>query len=53
MQLAQALLESPPPAQQPQSRQLDAKAHAKAIDLLARIIAQASETTKQTEATDE
>ncbi len=53
MQLTLAFLEPPPPAQQPLSLQLDAKTRAEALNILARIIAQARETTKQTEATDE
>jgi len=52
MQLTLTFLDPPPPAQQP-SRQLDAKTRAEALDILARIIAQAFETTKKTEATDE
>jgi len=36
-----------------QSRQLDAETRAEALDILTRIIAQAHETTKQTETTDE
>ena len=53
MQLTLTFLDPPPPAQQPQSRQLDAKTRAEALDTLARIIAQAFETTKKMEATDE
>ena len=53
MQLTLAFLDPSPPAQQPQSRQLDAETRAEALDILARIIAQVCETTKQTEATDE
>ena len=53
MQLTLAFLKLPPPAQQPPSQQLDAEAHAKTIELLARIVAQAFETSEQTEATDE
>ena len=53
MQLTLAFLEPPPPAQQPPSQQLDAETHAKALNILARIIAQAYETIKQTEAIDE
>jgi hypothetical protein len=51
MQLTLAVLELPRPAQPPLSHQLDARAEA--LGILARIIAQAFETTKQTEATDE
>jgi hypothetical protein len=53
MQLTLTFLDPPPPAQQPRSCQLDAKTRAEALDILARIIAQAFETTKQTEAADE
>ena len=53
MQLTLTFLDPPPPAQQPQSRQLNGKTRVEALDILARIIAQACETTKQTEATDE
>ena len=54
MQLTLAVLELPPPAQQPSlSHQRDAKARAEALGILARIIAQAYQTTNQTEATDE
>lgn len=53
MQLTLTFLDLPPPAQQPQSSQLDAKTRAEALDILARIIAQAFETTKKTEAADE
>jgi hypothetical protein len=53
MQLTLAFLEPPSPAQQPPSQQLDAKTRAEALNILARIIAQACETTKQTETTDE
>jgi hypothetical protein len=53
MQLTLAVLELPGPAQPPPSHQLDAKARAEALGILARIIAQAFETTKQTEATNE
>jgi len=56
MQLTLAFLELPHPTQ-PQSHQLDdAEARAEALDVLARIIAQAFETTEQPqqmEATDE
>jgi hypothetical protein len=53
MQLTLAVLELPRPAQPPLSHQLDAKARAEALDILARIIAQAFEAAKQTEATNE
>ena len=53
MQLTLTFLDLPPPAQQPQSSQLDAKTRARALDILARVIAQAFETTKKMEAADE
>jgi hypothetical protein len=54
MQLTLAFLEPPPPTQSPPNRQLgDAEARAEALSVLARIIAQACQTTDQTEATDE
>jgi len=53
MQLTLTFLDPPPPAQQPQSRQLNGKTRVEALDILARIIAQAFETTKKMEATDE
>jgi hypothetical protein len=53
MQLTLAFLEPPPHAHQPPSRQLDAETRAEALNILARIIAQACATIKQTEATDE
>jgi hypothetical protein len=53
MQLTLAVLELLPPAQQARSLQLDAKARAEGLGILARVIAQAFATTKQTEATDE
>ena len=53
MQLTLAFLEPPPPAQQPPSQQLDAETRAEALNILARIIARACETTQHTEATDE
>ena len=53
MQLTLTFLDLPPRAQQPQSSPLNAKTHAEALDILARIIAQAFETTKKTEAADE
>jgi len=53
MQLTLALLEPPPPARQSPSQELDAETRAEALNILARIIAQACETTQNTEATDE
>jgi hypothetical protein len=53
MQLTLAFLEPPPPARQSPSQKLDAETRAEALNILARIIAQARETTKQTETTDE
>ena len=53
MQLTLAVLELPCPPQPPLSHQLDAKARAEALGILARIIAQVFETIKQTEATNE
>jgi hypothetical protein len=54
MQLTLAFLEPPTPTQSPLSRQFrDAEARAEALSVLARIIAQACQTTDQTEATDE
>jgi hypothetical protein len=53
MQLTLAVLEPPGPPQPPLSHQLDAKARAEALGILARIIAQTFETIKQTEATNE
>jgi len=52
MQLTLALLEPPPPRQSPR-QELDAETRAEALNILARIIAQACETTQNTEATDE
>ena len=52
MQLTLGFLEPPTPS--PPSRELrDAEARAEALNVLARIIAQAYQTTNQTEATDE
>jgi hypothetical protein len=48
MQLTLAFLEPPPP-QQRLSDQLDAEARAEALKILARIIAQALQSTKQME----
>jgi hypothetical protein len=53
MQLTLAFLEPPPPAQPSLSQKLDAETRAEALNILARIIAQVCETTKQTEAIDE
>ena len=54
MQLTLAFLEYPSPAQQNLSRHVgDSEARAEALKILARIIAQALEETKQTEAADE
>jgi hypothetical protein len=53
MQLALAFLEPSPPARPSPSQKLDAETRAEALNILARIIAQACETTQHTEATDE
>jgi len=54
MQLTLACLEPPEAKQSPKPAEFrDAKAHAEALDILARIIAQAFELANQTEATDE
>ena len=53
MQLTLAFLERPPPARQSPSQKRDAETRAEALNILARIIAQACETTQHTEATDE
>jgi hypothetical protein len=54
MQLTMGFLEPPPPTQPPPSRELrDAEARAEALKVLARMIAQAYQTTNQTEATNE
>jgi hypothetical protein len=53
MQLTLALLEPSPPARQPPRQELDAETRAEALNILTRIIAQACETTQNTEATDE
>ena len=50
MQLTLAFLEPSPPARQSPRQELDAKTR---VNILARIIAQACETTQNTEATDE
>ena len=47
MQLTLTFLDPPPPAQQPQSRQLNGKTRVEALDILARIIAQAFEINKK------
>ncbi len=53
MQLTLAFLEPSAPAQQSPSQKLDAETRAEALNILARIIAQACEITQHTEATDE
>jgi hypothetical protein len=54
MQLTLGFLELPPPTQPTPSRELrDAEARAEALKILARIIAQAYQTTNQTETTNE
>jgi hypothetical protein len=54
MQLSLSFLEPPTPTPSAPSQQLrDAKAHAEALDILARLIAKAAQPTNQTEATDE
>ena len=53
MQLTLALLEPSPPARPSPSQKLDTETRAEALNILARIIAQACETTQNTEATDE
>jgi hypothetical protein len=54
MQLSLAFLELPTPTPSAPSRQLhDTKAHAEALDILARLIAKAAQPANQTEATDE
>jgi hypothetical protein len=54
MQLILAFLDPPPATPAPLSKQLgDAEARAEALNMLARIIAQAFATPNQTEATDE
>ena len=54
MQLTLAFLESPTPTPSPPSRELrDAEARAQAIDILARLIAQAGQPATQAEATNE
>jgi hypothetical protein len=54
MQLTLAFLEPLQSTQPPPSRELrDTEARAEALNVLARIIAQAYQTTNQTEATDE
>jgi hypothetical protein len=52
MQWILAFLEPPPPVQKG-SPELDAKSRVEALNILARMIAQAATTTKQTESTDE
>jgi hypothetical protein len=54
MQLSLAFLDPPTPTPSPPSRELrDAEARAEALNVMARIIARAYQTTNQTEATDE
>jgi hypothetical protein len=54
MQLTLAFLEPPMPTPSPPSQQLrDAKARAEALDILARLIAQAGQPATEVEATDE
>ena len=54
MQLTLAFLESPTPTPSPPSRELrDAEARAQALDILARLIAQAGQPATQAEAIDE
>jgi len=53
MQLTLAFLEPSPLARQSPSQKLDAETRAEALNILARIIAQACETIKQPETTDE
>ena len=54
MQLTLAFLEPPTQTPTPPSPELrDAEAHAKALDILARLIAQAGQPANQVEATDE
>jgi hypothetical protein len=54
MQLILAFLEPPTPTPLPPSRELrDAEARAQALDILARLIAQAGQPATQAEATDE
>jgi hypothetical protein len=53
MQLTLAFLEPPPPTPPPSRQLRDAQARAEALSVLARIIAQACQTTDQTEATNE
>jgi hypothetical protein len=53
MQLTLAFLEPPPPKRLPSRELRHAEARAEALNVLARLIAQAYQTTNQTEATDE
>ena len=53
MQLTLALLEPFPPARQSPRQELDTETRAEALNILARLIARACETTQHTEATDE
>ena len=53
MQLTLAFLEPSPPARQSPSQKLDTETRAEALNILARIIARACETTQHTEAAGE
>ena len=53
MQLTLAFLEPSPPPRQAPSQELDTETRGEALNILARIIARACETTRHTEATGE
>ena len=53
MQLTLAFLEPSPPARQSPSQELDTETRAEALNILARIIVRACETTQHTEAAGE
>jgi hypothetical protein len=53
MQLTLVFLEPPTPTPSPPSRELRAEARAEALDILARLIAQAGQPATQAEATDD
>jgi hypothetical protein len=53
MQLTLAFLEPSPPARPSPSQKLDAETRAEALNILARLIARACETTQHTEAAGE
>jgi hypothetical protein len=53
MQWILDFIEPPPPVQKALSPELDAKSRVEAISILARMIAHAVKTNKQTESTDE